>query len=146
MGFTGDIDAVGHLADRISDLASVPSRAAGAVSFELEVFIQDEFNEGRDPYGTPWEPLADSTRERGRTDPPLTDSWAMRDSASVRPSRGAGVNMMIDHPAMPHQTGWSGPQGDGPARPILPAGDELPSEWTEAIESAVETAVHGGRR
>jgi len=142
MGLVGDIEAVGHLADRVADLANVPSRAAKAVAFDLEGFLQDEFDEGRDPYGSPWEPLADATRERGRTEPPLTDTGAMRASAVVRPARGAGVQVTIDHPALPHQTGWQGPQGWGPARPILPDREELPVDWAEAIESAVEAEVH----
>ena len=134
--WNGDISAMGQLADRVADLASVPSRAAARVSRELEYLIGLEFDEGADPYGTAWKPLAKATLSRGRTPPPLTDSRDMRDSLRVRPLAGSGIGITIDHPAAPHQTGWSGPQGSGPARPILPA-REMPPLWAEAIEAAI---------
>lgn len=127
---------MGQLADRIADLASVPSRAAARVSREIEGLIQEQFDVGADPYGTAWAPLADSTVARGRTAPPLTDSGAMRGSLRVAPMAHAGVGVTISHPAAPHQTGWHGRQGSGPARPILPAG-VMPARWAEAIEVAV---------
>jgi hypothetical protein len=52
--------------------------------------------------------------------------------------RGAGVAITIDHPALPHQTGWSGPVGDGPARPILPQGSKLPEAWVDIIDEEIE--------
>ena len=136
MGWEGDISRMGQLADRLADLAGVPSRAAAKVSRELDALIVEEFDQGADPYGTAWEPLAEATTERGRTPPPLTDTRKMRDSLRVRPLQGAGVGLTIAHPAAPHQTGWRGKQGSGPARPILPA-REMPPLWGEAIEAAV---------
>lgn len=136
MSWDGDISRMGKLADRLADLAGVPSRAAARVSRELDHLIRDEFDAGADPYGTAWKPLASATIERGRVPPPLTDTRAMRDSLAVRPLRGAGVGITIDHPAAPHQTGWRGRQGSGPARPILPNA-AMPSLWEEAIEAAV---------
>lgn len=141
MSWSGDISEIGHLADRVADLAQVPSRAARRVARELEDEIQAEFDEGQDPYGRSWKPLAEATMDRGRTPPPLTDSADMRASARVRPLAGAGVGVSIDHPALPHQTGWSGPQGTGPARPILPDRDVLPDNWIEIIDEAVEAEV-----
>lgn len=108
--------------------------------------MQAEFDDGVDPYGDPWEPLADATTDRGRTPPPLTDTGAMRGSLSVRPMRGAGVQITIDHPAAPHQTGWSGPQGSGPARPILPARGELPIAWQDLIAEEIDRDVRARRR
>jgi hypothetical protein len=142
MGFDGDISAMGRLADRVADLSEVPSRASKRVAFKLESFLEEEFDDGADPYGTPWAPLAESTLERGRRPPPLTDSHAMRDDARVRPLRGAGVAMTVDAAyAPPHQTGWA----NAPARPILPARAELPRRWAEAIKSAVSDAMRGAR-
>jgi hypothetical protein len=137
MGWSGDISQMGHLADRVADLAQVPSVAAARVSRQLQGLIQAEFDEGEDPYGTAWKPLAEATEARGRTNPPLTDTRAMRDSVAVRPLPSAGVGVTIDHPAAPHQTGWEGTQGSGPARPILPARAELPEGWQDAIDRAV---------
>lgn len=137
MGWTGDISGMGRLADRLADLARVPSRAAARVSKEIEGLIVSEFAEGEDPYGTAWKPLAKSTLERGRTPPPLTDTRDMLKSLRVAPLPRAGVGITIDHPAAPHQTGWHGERGNGPARPILPARSELPEEWVDAIDAAV---------
>lgn len=126
-----------QLEERLADLARVPARAARRVSEALEEEMQDEFDRGTDPYETGWRPLAPATLARGRSAPPLTDTRAMRDSLAVRPLRGAGVSITIDHPALPHQTGWSGRRGTGPARPILPARGELPDEWIDIIDTAV---------
>lgn len=137
MTWDGDISQMGQLAQRVADLGQVPSRASKRVSSELTDVIRMEFDEGADPYGTAWEPLRPATLAKGRHHPPLTDTGAMRDSLRVKPLRGAGVGITIDHPAAPHQTGWSGPVGDGPARPILPA-REMPPLWDEIIASAIE--------
>lgn len=141
MGWDGDLSAMGQLANRVADLARVPSRAARHVAGDLEDLIETtEFDAGADPYGEAWKPLADATLARGRTEPPLTDTGEMRRSLKVKPMQRAGVSLTIDHPAAPHQTGWSGPVGDGPARPILPYG-EMPSLWRELIDAAVDTEV-----
>lgn len=140
MTWTGDISKMGDLADRIADLATVPSRAAARVSKELAGLIEEEFADGKDPYGKAWKPLAQSTLDRGRTPPPLTDSGDMRKSVTVKPMPHAGVGITIDHPAAPHQTGWSGSQGSGPARPILP-GRAMPIAWDDAIVEAVDAEM-----
>ncbi len=141
MTWNGDISQMGQLADRIADLASVPSRVARRVGERLEGAIAEEFDEGRDPYGDPWEALAESTIDRGRFPPPLTDKRDMRNSVRAFPLPHAGVALTISHPAAPHQTGWSGVQGSGPARPILPARSELPVEWQEIIEDEIRRDI-----
>jgi hypothetical protein len=139
MSFSGDISKMGYLADRLGDLATVPSRAAAAVSVKLGLLIAEEFDAGTDPYGTAWKPLAPATIAKGRTAPPLTDTRSMRDSVRVFPLSSAGVGITIQNPpAAPHQTGWSGKRGSGPARPILPSRSILPEEWQEAIDEAVD--------
>jgi hypothetical protein len=137
----GDISAMGQLADRARDLARVPALASLEVAKEIAGLIEDEFASGTDPYGHAWQELAESTRARGRHDPPLTDTHAMRDSVNVYArSDGRGVALTIDHPAAPHQTGWDGPQGSGPARPVLPA-HGMPATWAEAIKVATDRAI-----
>jgi hypothetical protein len=137
VGWQGDIDRqMGRLGDHIADLARIPSRVAPIVAEKLAEELDAEFSAGVDPYGRAWAPLAASTEARGRTPPPLTDSHAMRDGVRVAPLRGAGVGITVPHPGLPHQTGWSGEQGDGPARPILPAGSELPDAWEDVIFDA----------
>jgi hypothetical protein len=137
VSFDGDISRMGQLAQRLNDLARVPSRAVAKVSREIGRLIQEEFDVGADPYGTAWKPLAAATVDKGRTPPPLTDTRAMRNSVRVKPLSGAGVGVTVSHPAAPHQTGWHGKQGDGPARPILPSG-VMPAKWNEAIKVVID--------
>ena len=137
MTWSGDISRMGQLGDRLADLARLPSRVSARVAEDIGAAIQSEFDGGQDPYGNAWQKLAPATLDRGRTPPPLTDSGAMRGSLRVSPLPRAGVGITIDHPAAPHQTGWSGPQGSGPARPILPAG-VMPATWNRAIREACE--------
>lgn len=145
MSLTGNFAALAAMEARLVELATVPSRTARGVSDRLEELVQEEFDRGTDPYEEAWTPLAPATLARGRSAPPLTDTSAMRDSLRVFPLAGAGVGVTIDHPAGPHQTGWSGPQGSGPARPILPARGELPDGWIEAIEAEATRAFKGTR-
>jgi hypothetical protein len=140
---TGDLGQLDRLAARLGELAEVPSRAARDASASIEELIEEEFDQGADPYEKPWADLAPATLDKGRTPPPLTDSGAMRGTVQVRPLAGAGVGVTIDHPAGVHQTGWSGPRGSGPSRPVLPARGELPEGWIEALERAAEKAFRG---
>ena len=138
MSWDGDISRMGQLAQRVADLGSVPSRAAGRIARELEGLLEEEFEAGADPYGNAWKPLTDETlAKRSQTsEPPLTDFGAMRASVKVAPMAHKGVSITIDHPAAPHQTGWTGPQGSGPKRAILPD-RAMPERWAEVIDVAV---------
>ncbi len=140
MTWDGDISRIGKLAERVKDLASVPQHAALTVAKSIEELIKEEFSSGTDPYGSAWAPLSPVTEARGRHAPPLTDTGAMRDSVNVY-ATGNGIAITVAHPAAPHQTGWSGPRGSGPARPILPARDRLPATWREAIYSAIDEDI-----
>jgi hypothetical protein len=147
MPFSGDLSRMGQLADRLADLSEVPSRAAKRVAEGLSWLVAEEFATGADPYGKAWKPLAEATlaRRSQTSAPPLTDFGLMRASVSVRPQRGAGVAIRVmNPPAAPHQTGWSGVQGSGPARPILPYRG-MPEEWEELIEGAVDAAMRERR-
>jgi hypothetical protein len=62
----------------------------------------------------------------------------MRGGIRVRPKQGAGVGISVPRPGPVHQTGWSGRQGSGPARPILPNRDVLPEAWKAILETAAE--------
>jgi hypothetical protein len=142
MVWSGDISGMGQLAENIGKLGTVPSRAAPMVATGIGDLIEQEFEEGRDPYGRAWAELTDATlaKRSQTTEPPLTDDGDMRRSVDVRPRAGAGIGITIDHPAAPHQTGWNGPQGHGPARPILP-GMKMPIAWRETIDAAVDATV-----
>lgn len=137
------MNSLAQLAEAAEALARVPALAAQRVADNLHDLIEDEFTDGRDPYGVDWAELAESTQDRGRFHPPLTDTGALRSTLNVYATgRGAGVSLAIGgaHPALPHQEGWSGPRSSGPARPIFP-GHGLPDTWEAAIEEAVTDAI-----
>lgn len=142
MTWNGDISKMGQLARNIGKLAEVPSRASREVAIGLKGLIELEYEVGADPYGHTWEPLAQATLDKGRQEPPLTDSGKMRAETAVKPMRTAGVSITIPHPSEDHQTGWNGPQGSGPARPILPSGT-FPATWNEVLRNAVGREVRG---
>ena len=135
---------MGRLAENIGKLAGVPARAAKRVSKEIAKLLEEEFDAGADPYGNSWAPLAPATLDKGRSPPPLTDLGEMRRGMHVAPMRGAGVSITIPHPAQVHQTGWNGPQGSGPARPILP-GRQMPPRWKEVIDAAIADEFRGAK-
>lgn len=145
MSLTGDFPALARMQERLEELATVPSRAAKASAARIDELMQEQFDHAVDPYEEPWAPLEEVTlARRAKPMPPgLDDSGAMRDTLKVRPLAGAGIGITIDHPASPHQTGWSGRQGSGPARPILPARGELPDGWIEVLEEESARAFKG---
>ena len=140
MTWSGDISRMGQLAANVGRLAQVPSRASKRAAVEIRALIEEEFDAEADPYGNAWKPHAPATVERWGEHPILRLSGDMRASLHVAPRRGAGVSVSIDHPSEDHQTGWSGPQGAGPARPILPS-NRFPARWKEAIEVAVNETI-----
>jgi hypothetical protein len=141
-GWSGDISKMGQLAANIRKLAAVPARAAPRVSKEIAKLVDLEFQAGADPYGNAWKPHAQSTIERWGSHPLLDLSGDMRASVHVSPLAGSGVAITIDHPSEDHQTGWSGSQGSGPARPVLPSGT-FPAMWREAIKIVVDDEIRG---
>lgn len=140
MGWSGDISRMGKLAANIGKLARVPSQAAPAVAKAIDALVQQQFGSATDPYGTPWKPHAPATVERWGPHPVLQLTQAMRSSVDVKPMPAAGVSITIDHPGAPHQTGWDGSQGSGPARPVLPSRG-VPPAWKEAIDAALDDTV-----
>ncbi len=145
MGWSGDISKMGQLARNLGKLATVPARAAKRVAKDIAELIDAEFQHETDPYGNAWKPHAPATVERWGEHKILDLTGSMYRSVDVAPMRGAGVSITIDHPAAPHQSGWSGPQGKGPARPILPGGT-MPAQWRERIDAALDSLVKDSMR
>lgn len=147
MGWDGDISRMGRLAENIGKLARVPSRASKRVAVELEEQIRHQFDTGTDPYGNTYKPLTEYTlsKRTQTSEPPLTDTGTMRGTLRVEPMAAAGVSITIDHPSEDHQTGWGGPQGSGPARPILPSGP-MPASWQDKIDTAIRELIEDSLR
>jgi len=124
------------LAASLRKLSSLPSQVAAGAAERIEAQIQDDFDNGVDPYGSTWAPLMPRTLAKGRSAPPLTETGAMRGSVSVQPMQGAGIAITIDDPATHHQYGTV----DMEARPIFPNQRELPDTWQRAISDAADEA------
>lgn len=142
---------MGELADRLGELATVPSRIAADVADDLSGLLEAEFAAGRDPYGNAWAPLKKRTLLK-HGPPALTHTGEMRSETRAAPGKGAGVVLVAPFPAGIHQTGAGTPSESDPgeqwgmfARPIFPDGDELPESWQRAIEKRL-AAAFGGRR
>lgn len=122
------------LARTIRDLAGVPSRAARYVANRLSGRIQDGFDQGVSPAGTPWAALKASTLARGRTPPPLTESGLLRGATYFAPSGGAGVELHTtdEHGGAEHMSG----RADMAARPYYPVG-RLPESYREDIATEI---------
>lgn len=139
MGKQVDLSGLDELIDNLRELADVPSRAARQAAEGIDEAIQRQFDDGVDPYGAAWEPLAESTiaRTPDREGGPLDNTGAMRAGIVVAPSSGAGIAITFDADyAQYHQTGTK----SMPARKILPE-EELPEEWEDAIAEAVHDAA-----
>jgi hypothetical protein len=135
----GDIGAMGDLADRLGELAQVPSRAAAAACDGINLALEQQFADGVDPYGAAWAPLAERTLLK-HGEPALTETGDMRDGTMAKPSRGAGIELTVPFPGAIHQTGAKRGAWVMPARKILPEGGALPDAWKEAIDEAMADA------
>lgn len=114
----------------------IPSIAAEAIP-EIARLIEEQFEQGHDPYGKPWAPLRPATLAKGRHPPPLTDTGYMRESVYVT-ATSDGLRITVDGPSFFHQHGTDRMR----ARPILPDKQaRLPESWERAIDDAAARAV-----
>lgn len=135
----GNLGKMGELADRLGELAEVPSRASARAAEGINAALERQFEDGTDPYGASWAPLAERTLLK-HGEPALTETGDMRDGTFAKPSRGAGVELTVPFPGGIHQTGAKRGAWVMPARKILPEGGELPEPWREAIDEALDEA------
>ena len=135
---------MGQLADRLGELAQVPSRASRAAAEAINAAVEEQFEEGTDPYGRPWAALAPRTLLK-HGEPPLQGEFGARpgdmaEGTVARPGRGAGIELSVPFPGAIHQTGASSGNWRMPARPILPQRGQLPPKWKAAIDAAMKEA------
>lgn len=137
--WSGDIGALGRLAQNIGRLASVPSRASVDASRGIARQIDQQFARGVDPYGKAWKRLAPSTIAKGRRPPPMTDTGDLRNGADVRPRSGAGIDVTFSVPYLGFHQGAGSPRANVPPRHVLPEGP-LPPAWEKVIAQSVDNA------
>lgn len=126
------IDDLGQLADRLADMASVPSRAAKGASERIVALIEEEFAGQHDPYGKPWKAHAEATVERWGEHPIHDLTGDEKSGVEVRPMAGAGIAVTFD-------TDYT--KFNEATRPILPQGNALPASWDAAIGEACAEAA-----
>lgn len=144
-GRYGNVNGMGKLADRLGELSTVPSRAAKIAAEKINEQIREQFADGTDPYGRPWEGLAARTLEK-HDEPPLQGEFGARpgdmaEGTRALPARSAGIEFTVPFPGGIHQTGAAKPPNwRMPARKILPDGGDLPPEWRSAVDDATREA------
>jgi phage gpG-like protein len=131
------VSELGRLADHLETLTRVPSQAATRAAKTIERAIKDEFRRGEDPYGQPWTALSESTKARGRTPPPMTDTEALKRGIRARPMGGAGIAITSDERYLGFHQGKGSPGANVPPRHVLPEG-QLPDKWAKAIGVEVD--------
>lgn len=129
-------DPLAGLRRALGQLAKVPAQASTEAAKGINDLIQQEFDQGTDPYGKAWDPLKASTLAKGRTPPPLTATRKMRSGTKAKPMSGGGISLEAPSPANFHQSGTSVMA----KRPILPE-HGLPATWKAEIDKAVDNAV-----
>lgn len=125
-----------QLADRLGELATVPSRASRRIAERLSAELLSQFDRGVDPYGAPWKPLAKSTVIRKGHSTILVDTHRMELETMALPRGGAGVELVSTEVAGFHQFGTK----NMPARPVLPSRAELPLAWQAIVREEIAAA------
>lgn len=135
---------------RLRTLSNVPSRAATPIAKRITDALQQEFEEGRDPYGRAWRPLKAWTLRR-HGPPPLTDTGRSRAATVAVPKAGKGVAIRLPEILVHHQFGYRNAltgKKVGP-RPVLPVRG-MPRAWKGIIDEEVAAAfrshMSGGAR
>jgi hypothetical protein len=86
------MNGYGMLALNLRKLITVPSQASKLVSLEIRDLIEDEFNQGKDPYGNKWKPL----KRKGQPPSHLTEAYAT--------FHQIGTKHMVARPILPNNT------------------------------------------
>lgn len=125
------IAALARIRRVVDELGQLPRKLAIASAPEITKLLRAQFDEGKDPYGRPWRPLAKSTIARGRRPPPLTKTGKLRDGTVARPMAGGriGLTLRVGAPyGVFHQQG----RGRPPRREILPTRG-MPAAWRRVL-------------
>ncbi len=129
--------ALEQLSANLAELSDVPSRAARGAAARINVALQEQFDGEHDPDGRPWAKLLPQTvRRKGGDSRILQRTGEMREGTYARPSQGSGIEISSVEYASFHQTGTK----HMTKRPVLPAQDGLPDEWTEIVDDEVAKA------
>lgn len=143
--FASALDGVIRTLER---LAYVPRRVAVIAAPHISRLLEQQFRDGRDPYGVAWAPLRKSTLARGRRPPPLTDTGRLRGGTVARPRAGgrAGVELRTGAPYGKFaQVGFRVGTARVKPRRIFPDRG-LPREWSRVLNDSARMAAREATR
>ena len=118
-------DSLNKIVQEVQSLSGLPKATTKRVATKIGRLIDQQFDDGVDPYGEPWAPKADGSPSH------LDDTGDMRASVDVS-AQGTEVTASIDDPFPFHEAGTA----NMPARPILPY-KGTPPAWEDAVDEAV---------
>lgn len=126
----------------IRGLNKIADEIGPRVASRIEGLVQQQFQRGTDPHGSPYAPLQPSTKERHGGGTPLETFG--RHAQVKHLGKGRIIIVFDEKTARFHDEGT----GNMAARALLPHG-KLPASWQEAIDveykDAVKKHVKGGR-
>jgi hypothetical protein len=125
------------LAKTYAQLARVPDDVADDVADAWNARLQAGFDGGTDPYGNAWTALRPATLAKGRFPPPLTEGWALRNSAVLRALAGFGLE--LDPSPFYGVYHMSGTDYMAKRRYFPDAG--LPAVWRQDLQKALSKRV-----
>lgn len=125
------------LAENLGELSTVPSRVAKAAAADIDAMLAEEFATSTDPYGNPWPRNAPATVAKKGVDWPMVETAETSQETGARAMAGAGIEVRSTEKAGFNQF----ERENAPARPVLPAGTDLPQRWQEAIQQRTSEAV-----
>lgn len=118
----------------LRDLVKMPAQIAAAVAKRINTDIQVNFSGGKDPYKRKWPGLAKSTIAKGRHNPPLTDTRALRNNTTAKPMQGAGIRITSDTTYGVYHMRKT---DNRPARKFLPE-NVLPELWFKIYQEELD--------
>lgn len=144
------IAALRSIRRSLEELARLTRKVSVAAAPDLTKQLQAEFDQGKDPYGRQWAPLASATLQR-HGPPPLTFTRRLRDGTKAAPMSGGRAGIVL-HAGAPygafHQVGFRvGKTRVAPRRMFPNRG--LPAAWLTILaarsKEIARKTMRGGR-
>lgn len=127
------------LAKSLKQLSQVPSLVSRDIAADFNGFLAAGFSAGEDPYGQGWAGLKAATIAKGRSNPPLDASGALKGSIRLVPMAGAGVMLASGLGPYYGMFHMSGTKHMAKRRYFPDSG--LPARWRRSIKESFKQRV-----
>lgn len=135
-----------HLPNLIDEIEAMPGQAAGSIARDTVEQMRENWTEGKDATGTPWQELAPATVAAKGDDSILYEEGDMFNDLGMEVNRSAGrakigfTSEESTQKAELHEHGV--PERNLPARPIIePASRYAASQADDVVASEVLRAI-----